>query len=119
MLTNLTPDQVSDSDFPVLVKASAGGGGRGMRVVRTRAELQENLETAEREAKSAFGEEVHQHILNSAEQEWLAFNRAVTSCVALPTRPLSCSALFSQSRRVSPVQPILAAIEVMAAHRES
>jgi glutamine synthetase len=29
-------------------------------------------------AKSAFGEEVHQHILNSAEQEWLAFNRAVT-----------------------------------------
>ena len=56
MLTNLTPDQVSDSDFPVLVKASAGGGGRGMRVVRTRAELQENLETAEREAKSAFGD---------------------------------------------------------------
>ncbi|RDB46911.1 biotin carboxylase N-terminal domain-containing protein, partial [Tsukamurella tyrosinosolvens] len=56
MLTNLTPDQVSDSDFPVLVKASAGGGGRGMRVVRSRAELQENLETAEREAKSAFGD---------------------------------------------------------------
>ncbi|GAA1079540.1 ATP-binding protein [Tsukamurella spumae] len=56
MLTNLTPDQVSDDDFPVLVKASAGGGGRGMRVVRTRAELEENLETAEREAKSAFGD---------------------------------------------------------------
>ena len=29
-------------------------------------------------AKAAFGEEVHQHLLNSAEQEWLAFNRAVT-----------------------------------------
>ncbi|MDP0399034.1 ATP-binding protein [Tsukamurella strandjordii] len=56
MLTNLTPDQVSDSDFPVLVKASAGGGGRGMRVVRTRAELQDNLDAAEREAKSAFGD---------------------------------------------------------------
>ncbi|WP_019204039.1 biotin carboxylase N-terminal domain-containing protein [Tsukamurella sp. 1534] len=56
MLTNLTPDQVSDKDFPVLVKASAGGGGRGMRVVRSRAELTENLEAAEREAKSAFGD---------------------------------------------------------------
>ncbi|BDD81885.1 putative acetyl-/propionyl-CoA carboxylase alpha subunit AccA2 [Tsukamurella pulmonis] len=56
MLTNLTPDQVSDKDFPVLVKASAGGGGRGMRVVRTRAELQDNLDAAEREAKSAFGD---------------------------------------------------------------
>ncbi|GAB3128385.1 biotin carboxylase N-terminal domain-containing protein [Tsukamurella serpentis] len=56
MLTNLTPDQVSDSDFPVLVKASAGGGGRGMRVVRSRSELQENLEAAQREAMSAFGD---------------------------------------------------------------
>ncbi|TWS19504.1 ATP-grasp domain-containing protein [Tsukamurella asaccharolytica] len=56
MLTNLTPDQVSDSDFPVLVKASAGGGGRGMRVVRTRAELEDDLAAAEREAKSAFGD---------------------------------------------------------------
>lgn len=56
MLRNLTPDEVSDSDFPVLVKASAGGGGRGMRVVRSRAELPEGLAAAEREAASAFGD---------------------------------------------------------------
>jgi propionyl-CoA carboxylase alpha chain len=49
-----SPEQVSD--FPVLVKASAGGGGRGMRVVRSAAELAEAFEGASREALSAFGD---------------------------------------------------------------
>jgi acetyl-CoA carboxylase biotin carboxylase subunit len=40
--------------FPVIVKASAGGGGRGMRVVRTEAELGPALETASTEAAAAF-----------------------------------------------------------------
>jgi acetyl-CoA carboxylase biotin carboxylase subunit len=42
--------------LPVLVKASAGGGGRGMRLVTERAELRPALETARREAESAFGD---------------------------------------------------------------
>jgi acetyl-CoA carboxylase biotin carboxylase subunit len=41
--------------FPVIVKATAGGGGRGMRVVRTPQELGHALKTAQREAEAAFG----------------------------------------------------------------
>ena len=41
--------------FPVIVKASAGGGGRGMRIVCTAAELPHALKTAQREAEAAFG----------------------------------------------------------------
>jgi acetyl/propionyl-CoA carboxylase alpha subunit len=42
--------------FPLLVKAAAGGGGRGMRVVREAGELEEALAAAAREAESAFGD---------------------------------------------------------------
>ncbi len=43
--------------FPVLVKASAGGGGRGMRIVRAASELAASVESAKREAKAAFGDD--------------------------------------------------------------
>ncbi len=43
--------------YPVLVKASAGGGGRGMRVVETEAELSDAVDGARREAKAAFGDD--------------------------------------------------------------
>ncbi|HLS81214.1 MAG TPA: acetyl/propionyl/methylcrotonyl-CoA carboxylase subunit alpha [Steroidobacter sp.] len=42
--------------YPVLVKASAGGGGKGMRVVRSAGELAEAISGAGREAKAAFGD---------------------------------------------------------------
>ncbi|MCP3369661.1 acetyl-CoA carboxylase biotin carboxylase subunit [Bradyrhizobium cajani] len=43
--------------FPILVKASAGGGGRGMRIVRSAAELGSAIVSAKREAKAAFGDD--------------------------------------------------------------
>jgi propionyl-CoA carboxylase alpha chain len=43
--------------WPLLVKASAGGGGKGMRVVRAEAELAEAIDRARGEAKSAFGDD--------------------------------------------------------------
>lgn len=60
-----TVDAIEDPDeavrtaeaigFPVLIKAAAGGGGKGMRIVRSAADMADALMTASREAYSAFG----------------------------------------------------------------
>jgi propionyl-CoA carboxylase alpha chain len=56
-LMGLAPlGEVTEADLPVLVKAAAGGGGRGMRIVRRLAELDAALEAARAEAASAFGD---------------------------------------------------------------
>jgi acetyl-CoA carboxylase biotin carboxylase subunit len=44
-----------DIGYPVLIKATAGGGGRGMKVARSEAELENAIQTAQTEAKAAFG----------------------------------------------------------------
>ena len=59
-----SPDPIESADdakklakqigFPVIIKAAAGGGGRGMRIVRSEGELESNLETAQAEALAAF-----------------------------------------------------------------
>ncbi|UCG30507.1 MAG: acetyl-CoA carboxylase biotin carboxylase subunit [candidate division WOR-3 bacterium] len=43
--------------YPVIVKASMGGGGKGMRIVRTPKDLETSIEAGQREAKNAFGDE--------------------------------------------------------------
>jgi acetyl-CoA carboxylase biotin carboxylase subunit len=43
--------------YPVMIKASAGGGGKGMRIVRSKKELRAAIEAGQRESKSAFGDE--------------------------------------------------------------
>ncbi|CAL9310083.1 biotin carboxylase N-terminal domain-containing protein [Streptomyces sp. SudanB52_2052] len=48
--------EVTEADLPVLVKAAAGGGGRGMRVVRRLTDLDAELAAARAEAASAFGD---------------------------------------------------------------
>lgn len=56
VLDELDPETVTAAQLPVLVKASAGGGGRGMRVVRELSALPAEVEAARREAQSAFGD---------------------------------------------------------------
>jgi acetyl-CoA carboxylase biotin carboxylase subunit len=43
--------------YPVIVKASMGGGGKGMRIVRNEKELEASIQSGQREAKSAFGDD--------------------------------------------------------------
>jgi 3-methylcrotonyl-CoA carboxylase alpha subunit len=53
-------DAANRIGFPVLIKASAGGGGKGMRLVEKAADFDDALEAARREAKSSFGDD---HVL--------------------------------------------------------
>ena len=56
VLEELDPDTVTAAELPVLVKASSGGGGRGMRVVDQLDALPSEVAAAQREAQSAFGD---------------------------------------------------------------
>lgn len=51
------PARATEQDLPLLLKAAAGGGGRGMRTVRTLAELPAALAAARAEARAAFGDD--------------------------------------------------------------
>lgn len=50
-------DVAAEMGYPVMLKASAGGGGKGMRLVETEADLRSALETAQSEAKASFGDD--------------------------------------------------------------
>jgi propionyl-CoA carboxylase alpha chain len=56
VLGEIVPGSVTEADLPLLVKASAGGGGRGMRVVREVGDVAAQVELAASEAGSAFGD---------------------------------------------------------------
>ncbi len=56
VLGEFTADTATADDLPLLVKASAGGGGRGMRIVRELDRLADEIAAAESEAASAFGD---------------------------------------------------------------
>jgi len=78
--------------FPVLLKPSAGGGGKGMRVVRGPAELAEQIAGARREARSSFGDDtllVERYLGNSRHIEVQVFGDAHGNVVHLGERECS------------------------------
>jgi acetyl-CoA/propionyl-CoA carboxylase biotin carboxyl carrier protein len=83
---------VRDAELPVLLKAAAGGGGRGMRVVRDRGELGEALAAARREAAAAFGDDrllVERYLEGSRHIEVQLIADAHGNCVHLGERECS------------------------------
>jgi acetyl-CoA/propionyl-CoA carboxylase biotin carboxyl carrier protein len=78
--------------FPVLLKPSAGGGGKGMRVVRDAAELPEQIAGARREARSSFGDDtllVERYVGNSRHIEVQVFGDTHGTVVHLGERECS------------------------------
>ena len=51
------PLKADDIGYPLLIKAAAGGGGKGMRVVNSKKDLKKSIEAAQREARSGFNDE--------------------------------------------------------------
>ena len=51
------PKEAKHIGYPLLIKAAAGGGGKGMRIVNNESGLKDSIKSAQREAKSGFGDE--------------------------------------------------------------
>src|SRR4051812_11244377 len=92
----MTDAQVADAavavGFPVLLKPSAGGGGKGMRVVRSEAELTDAIAGARREARSSFGDDtllVERYVGNSRHIEVQVLGDAHGSVIHLGERECS------------------------------
>ncbi|MGL4318413.1 MAG: acetyl/propionyl/methylcrotonyl-CoA carboxylase subunit alpha [Pseudomonas sp.] len=78
--------------YPVLLKAAAGGGGKGMKVVEREAELAEALQSAQREAQSAFGDSrmlVEKYVLKPRHVEIQVFADQHGNCLYLNERDCS------------------------------
>ncbi len=81
-----------DIGYPVLVKAAAGGGGKGMRVVNSESELGEAIESARREALNAFGDErllIEKYVANAHHVEFQVFGDQQGNLVHLFERDCS------------------------------
>ncbi len=96
--------------YPVLIKAAGGGGGRGMRIVRKPAELDAAVESAEREALSAFGDGsifLEKYVENARHVEFQVFGDSHGNVVHLFERECSIQRRHQKIVEESP-SPLLA-----------
>ncbi|WP_145003394.1 acetyl/propionyl/methylcrotonyl-CoA carboxylase subunit alpha [Pseudomonas oryzihabitans] len=85
-------DAAARIGYPVLLKATAGGGGKGMKIVEREADLAEGLASAQREARSAFGDArmlVEKYVLQPRHVEIQVFADGHGHCLYLNERDCS------------------------------
>ncbi|MER7946450.1 biotin carboxylase N-terminal domain-containing protein [Streptomyces sp. NPDC096079] len=110
----LRPEDVTGADLPVLVKAAAGGGGRGMRIVREPGDLYEELKAASAEAASAFGDGevfVEPYVENGRHVEVQLLCDAHGTVWALGTRDCSLQRRHQKVIEEAPAPGLPAALE--------
>jgi geranyl-CoA carboxylase alpha subunit len=86
------PTYDKDPGFPVMIKALAGGGGRGMRLVLAKNDLEAALKTAQSEAQHSFGDSrvlLEKALLNPRHVEVQVFADALGNCIHLGERDCS------------------------------
>ncbi|GGU93271.1 acetyl-/propionyl-CoA carboxylase subunit alpha [Streptomyces litmocidini] len=106
--------EVTEADLPVLVKAAAGGGGRGMRIVRELDQLEEELRAASAEAASAFGDGevfVEPYVENGRHVEVQLLCDAHGTVWALGTRDCSLQRRHQKVVEEAPAPGLPAALE--------
>ncbi|HYJ30382.1 MAG TPA: acetyl-CoA carboxylase biotin carboxylase subunit [Allosphingosinicella sp.] len=82
----------AEAGYPVIIKAASGGGGRGMKVVRTEDELESQMMQARSEAKNAFGDEtvyIEKYLGNPRHIEFQVFGDGEGKAIHLGERDCS------------------------------
>ncbi|HVP06508.1 MAG TPA: acetyl-CoA carboxylase biotin carboxylase subunit [Candidatus Acidoferrum sp.] len=85
-------EAASKAGYPVIIKAAAGGGGKGMRIVKSADQLEAALEAARREARNAFGDEtvyLEKYVANPRHVEFQVLADTHGHCIHLFERECS------------------------------
>lgn len=91
--------------FPLMIKAAYGGGGKGMRIVRTAAEFAANLESCQREARNAFGRDrvlLERYLENPRHIEFQVFGDTRGNIVHLNERECSAQRRYQKVLEETP-----------------
>src|SRR3546814_21160936 len=91
--------------FPLMIKAAHGGGGKGMRIVRSLDEFLPSLDSCQREAKSAFGRDralLERYIDSTRPIETQVFGDATANAIHLAARECSAQRPYKRVLQESP-----------------